>query len=161
MIVSINTPMLLFRYKNYKNTDFINLHCEIIKSKKKVWMLKIGKKTSLSSIEEIIKSGGYMVLRSPKSDGGHSYIAHFEQVQETEPEQKLYPQYYEELIDNDENFYFESSNHQWFLLTSIERMSEEDVEHLLMSKTNKPVNEVIDTTRTAVMFIKNAKEIIL
>ena len=104
MIIKKNTEMLLFRFNNYRNHPFIKAHQEVLNEDGYVWMLKIGKRSSVAKIQAIIDCGGWLVLRSPKAD------------------------------DNDAN-------------------------NLVISKSDKKVNEVIGTTRTAVMFIKNSTDI--
>ena len=73
-----------------------------------------------------------------------------------------YPEYYQEIIDDDESEYFEGNAiSQWFKLDLITEIDESTAEELVMAKSEKKVNEVIGTTRTAVMFVRNTKEIVV
>ena len=72
----------------------------------------------------------------------------------------IYPEYYQEILDDEENEYFEgNAKTQWFKLVLITEIDEMTAEKLVMVKSEKMVNKVIGTTRTAVMFVKNSEEI--
>lgn len=159
MQIEAQTDMLLFRYKSYAKTDFINEHISILKDNGYVWMLKVGKRTSLDRINHILKAGGWMILRSPKVDGSKFYLAKFTEMSEDEPEDNVYPEYYQEILDDDDNLVFETLNYQWFKITMLIELDEVYSKTLCMSNTNKKVIDVIDTTRTAVMFIRNESAI--
>lgn len=160
MLIDVNTEMLLFRFSNYGKNSFINEHRNVLNENGYVWMLKLGKRSSVEKIKAIIKNGGWLVLRSPKADGSISYLAKFSEISEEEPFDPIYPEYYDEILDeDDEDFYNPNAVYQWFKIERIEELSEDDAESLVVSKTGKKVNEVIGTTRTAVMFIQNSKQI--
>ena len=53
MIIKNNTPMILFRYNNYKKKDFINEHKNVLNTNDYVWMLKLGKKSSIEKINKV------------------------------------------------------------------------------------------------------------
>lgn len=160
MVIDVNTKMLLFRFSNYGKYSFINEHRKILNDNGYVWMLKLGKRSSIEKIMTIIKNGGWLVLRSPKACGGTSYLAKFSKISEEEPSDAMYPKYYNEILtDCNEEFYNPNAVYQWFKLDRIEELSEENAETLVISQTRKKVNEVIRTTRTAVMFIENDKQI--
>ncbi len=160
MLIDVNTEMLLFRFSNYGKHSFINEHRNVLNENGYVWMLKLGKRSSVEKIKAIIKNGGWLVLRSPKADGSISYLAKFSEISEEEPFDPIYPEYYDEILDaEDEDFYNPTAVYQWFKLERIEELSEDAAESLVVSKTGKKVNEVIGTTRTAVMFIQNGKQI--
>lgn len=161
MLISANTEMLLFRFNNYRKSSFIKQHQMVLKDNEYVWMLKVGKRSSIEKIQSVIQNGGWMVLRSPKADGSISYIAQFSEVSEEEPIEPTYPEYYNEILDDDEDFYNPNAVYQWFKLESIQELSETDAENLIISKTGKKVNDIIGTTRTAVMFVQNSKPITL
>ena len=100
-----------------------------------------------------------MILRSPKVDGSKFYLAKFTEMSEDEPEDSVYPEYYQEILDDDDNLVFETLNYQWFKITMLIELDEVYSKTLCMSNTNKKVIDVIDTTRTAVMFIRNESAI--
>ena len=83
--------------------------------------------------------------------------------QKNEPEDMIYPEYYQEIIDDEESEYFEGNSiMQWFLrLNLLTEIDEVTADMLVMAKSEKKVNEVIGTTRTAVMFVKNTQEIVI
>ena len=163
MIICANTNMMLFRFSNYKDHNFIDEHKSVLRTKEHVWMLKLGKKANPQIIKKIRQDGGWIILRTPKVDGSKCYLAHFTTTRETPPEDKCFPTYYQELLD-DQNIrfvYMEHSAQQWFRLTSIQLLDHQSVSSLITSKTSKNVEDLIKTTRTAVMYVKNSAPIVL
>lgn len=160
MIIKEDTEMLLFRYSNFSKHAFLPELEAVIKEKGSVWMLKAGKRSSFARLKEIKENGGWLVLRAPKADGSKSYIAKYTEVSEEDPTDGCYPEYYDDIIfGDDEKFMDITPTFQWFKLKLIQELSEKDADKLVVAKTGKPVNEVIVTTRTAVMFIKNSADI--
>lgn len=160
MIISKDTNMLLFRFRSYGKNNFIEFHKKILGEEEYVWMMKLGKRTSTDKLQNILDEGGWVILRAPKAEGSKSYVARFVAFAEEEPEDMIYPEYYQEILDDEENEYFEgNAKTQWFKLVLITEIDEMTAEKLVMVKSEKMVNEVIGTTRTAVMFVKNSEEI--
>ncbi len=62
-MIKNHTPMLFFRFSNYREFSFIEEHKSIINSTGYVWLMKIGKRTSIISINKVLKAGGYIVLK--------------------------------------------------------------------------------------------------
>lgn len=149
MIVKENTDILLFRFSNYRNNSFLLSLEEILQQKGYVWVLKSGRKSDNKKILQILEQGGWFVLKEPKSDGGKYFISKFDEYTEDIPDDKNFPGYYNDIIS--ENGF----QGQWFKLTLIKELSNKDVLNLKIAKTEKSVIEVIQNTRTAVMFTKN------
>jgi len=161
VVINEDTKMLLFRYNNYKKTDFIEEHKKILKKNGYVWMLKVGKKASKEKLDKILGEGGWMVLRAPKADGSISYIARFSDYLETQPPKAVFPAYYESFLNGEDSYEFDLSSEQWFKIEEIQELAGEDASNLVLEKTGKTVEDVIGTTRTAVMYITNKKDIIV
>lgn len=161
MRINENTKMLLFRFNNFGNNSFIAAHTDVLQKNGYVWMLKLGKRSSMDKLNDIKENGGWLVLRSPKADGGKSYITQFSKMLEEEPEDMVYPSYYAEILNesDEQSYYNPNIAYQWFKIELIAELTESNVETLVISKTGKSVNAVIETTRTAVMFIQNSKQI--
>lgn len=158
MIIQSNTEMLLFRFSNYKGYDFIKEHKKTLYDAGFVWMLKIGKRSSLEKLMYIKECGGWLILRSPKADGGRIYLARFTEISEKEPEDMCFPPYYSDILagtDDDNLMFLSMPTLQWFKLTYLQPLETENAQSLVVSKTGKKINDVISTTRTAVMFIRN------
>lgn len=157
-----DTNMLLFRFRSYGKNNFIESHKKILNEKKYVWMLKLGKRTSTEKLRDILDEGGWLILRAPKSEGSKSFIARYVSFSENEPEDMIYPEYYQEIIEDEESEYFEGNSiMQWFKINLLTEIDEVTADMLVMAKSEKKVNEVIGTTRTAVMFVKNTQEIVI
>ena len=156
MTIESNTEMMLFRFSNYRKHSFIEAHQAVLEKEGYAWMLKFGRKTDQKKLLSIIRSGGWLVLRAPKSDGGKSYLAKFTDVQEDTPIDMTFPEYYKELFESsDDRFLFDESSKQWFKLVSLKPMNNGEATSLVISKTGKKVDDVIKVTRTAVMFVRN------
>ncbi|NLV53284.1 MAG: hypothetical protein GXY64_08480 [Bacteroidales bacterium] len=157
MIIDSNTEMLLFRYNNYKKHLFIDEHRSVLQREGHVWMLKLGRKTNNERIRAISEGGGWMILRAPKSEGGTSFLAKFTEMQEETPTEHCYPEYYKEIFQdsNDNFFYYEDSPQQWFNIVLLFPLNSDVASSLVISKNKKKVDDVIPTTRTAVMFVQN------
>ena len=158
MKISENTKMLLFRYSNYKHHKFVEEHLAVLNRSGYVWMLKAGKRSSMDKLAAIMKMGGWLVLRAPKADGSTCYIAKFSAIEDTEPEDGVFPDYYNDFLDGDD-LYFEEASGQWFKLEMIKELPEKFKTSLVISQSGKHVDDIIDSTRTAVMFIQNEAEI--
>lgn len=164
MVIKQNTEMILFRYNNYKSYSFIKEHRSVYDEHGYVWMLKVGKKSSSEKIRKVLDDGGWIILRSPKSDGEKSYIARFTKTMETKPEGEYYPLYYQkvlEAIENDDTFFFTDPAYQWFKIEYLSELPEDSASSLVISNSGKKVNDIIHSTRTAVMFVRNAKQIMI
>lgn len=163
MLIETGTNMILFRYNNYKSFSFITEHQSVLKQNGYVWMLKIGKKSSEDKIKKVQAAGGWIILRAPKSDGGISYISHFTVCCAEQPSDHCYPQYYEDLIKsrNEAFDFFEDPSFTWFRIDSITDFAVENSKKLVMAVNGKSVDKVIETTRTAFMFIKNNSPIMI
>lgn len=156
MTIEINTEMMLFRFSNYKKHSFIDAHQAVLQKEGHVWMLKFGRKTDNQKLQSIIRSGGWLVLRAPKAEGGKTYLAKFTDVQEESPIDMSFPAYYKELFESPNDYLlFKELSRQWFRLVSLKPISKSEAASLVISKSGKRVEDVIKVTRTAVMFVKN------
>ena len=159
-----NTQMLLFRFRDYKSKDFIEEHTRILLEKGFVWMLKAGKKTSERKLRQILDDGGWMILRAPKSKGSKMFLAQYTTFQCIEPKETIYPTYYTDFInqdDDEDEYYRDNTVLQWFRLISLVPFPEKSKQCIVLSKSFSPVDNVIKTTRTAVMFVTNIDKITL
>ena len=158
MTIEKNTEMLLFRFSKYKHYSFIDEHTTILQKNGRVWMLKLGKRSSINKLNSIVENGGWLVLHAPKSEGSKNYIARFTEMVEDKPSDSCYPNYYKEILENAEagiSIYVTEPSYQWFKIDYIQPVDDDFTSDLLISKTGKKVNDVINTTMTAVMFVKN------
>lgn len=160
VLIEKNKKMLLFRFNNYKKTSFIAEHKKVLDNNGHVWMLKIGKKTSLEKINSILKDGGWIVLRAPKADGSVNYMARFTELSEEMPKNEMFPKYYNAFLDGDDSFEYDLSSEQWFKLDYIAEIPKPAISNLVLEKSHKKIDEVIGTTRTAVMFVTSESDIV-
>ena len=150
MIIPENTEMMLFRYSNYHGFSFIEEHMKVVSNSGYVWMLKTGRK---SKVDLYIpqKDNTYLVLKSPKSEGSKYYISKVLEIKDTEPLEKLYPEYYAQFRKT----IFYHHDEQWFKLKWIKEIDQKDANSLTLIRSGKKVSEVVSQTRTAFLFVKN------
>lgn len=156
MSIEKNTDMLLFRYSEFRKFDFIEEHRNVLKECGHVWLLKAGRKTNENSIKNVIDSGGYFILKSPKRLGNRYYMARVKEFSEKKPEMGTYPQYYDCFLQESELYY--GVSFQWFKVIALAEIDEKLIDSLRLKKNDKKVEDVINKTRTAVMFVKNDAE---
>ena len=157
MIIPPNTKMLLFRYNDYARKSFIDEHRAVINNNGYVWMMRLGKRTSPEKLRQVTEAGGFVVLKSPKKNGDHYYLAHYTDVASALPDDsKHMPDYYNKLIQEG---YLYDTGVQVFKIDSIFDMTAEQISTLRLQLNGKPVDEVIKQTRTAVMFIENVEQL--
>ena len=145
--------MILFRYSNFRKHLFVDEHTRIIEEKGYAWMMKMGKRTSISKIEDIMNNGGYIVLKSPVADGNLFYIGRFIDFSEDLPgDEEHMPNYYKEIV---EDYAFWDAPTQFFKIDKLIPLSSEYANSLILEKNKRKVTEVINETRTAVMYIEN------
>lgn len=152
-MIEKNAEMLLFRYSEFKHYDFIKEHKAVLAKNGYVWMLKSGRKSNPDKLSSIIEQGGWLILKQPKNAGGKYYICQFDAVQEYEPADKSYPDYYKEFVSE------RLTNEQWFRLISINEMPDIEVDKIVLCKNENKVIDIIGTTMTSVMFVKNSSPI--
>lgn len=111
MQIDMHKKMMLFRYSNYRRTDFIAEHKKVISQNGYAWMLKAGKKSSTEKIDRVLTDGGYLILKSPVKEGNNYYVAIFDSFMENTPDDKNgYPEYYKNFMDD----MYDALAYQWF-----------------------------------------------
>jgi hypothetical protein len=118
-------------------------------------MLKAGKRSDAKKLNSILESGGYIILKSPISDGNKYFIGKFDQILGNEPIDRMYPEYYKDFLNDN----YDYSGGQWFRLTMLKELDNKYIASLIMQKDGKRILDVLNTTRTAVMFISTEIEI--
>ncbi len=152
MHIDKHKKMLLFRYSNYRRTDFIAEHNKVISKNGYSWMLKAGKKSSTDKIDRVLADGGYLILKSPIKEGNNYYVAIFDSFVENNPDDKNgYPEYYKYFMDD----MYDALAYQWFRIRGIYRMDASQADKIVLQTNNKRIPEVLETTRTAVMFVQS------
>ena len=152
MQIDMHKKMMLFRYSNYRRTDFIAEHKKVISQNGYAWMLKAGKKSSTEKIDRVLTDGGYLILKSPVKEGNNYYVAIFDSFMENTPDDKNgYPEYYNNFMDD----MYDALAYQWFRIRNIYRMEAVEADKIVLQTNNKKISEVLETTRTAVMFVQS------
>ena len=155
MVLTQGNTCLLIRYNTYHDYDFILEHQKIIQQVGYVWMLKLGKKIPEKSVRRVINSGGTVLLRAPKKEGGGLYAAQILDVQYS-IEEKAYPTYYNEILSNSMSellYNMHASEKTWLKIVNLNPIDDIYKTHFRLQKNGKPLLDVLDSTRTAVMYV--------
>lgn len=149
--------LLLFRFGNYKKYSFIDEHEKVIHKNKYTWILKSGKMPDSNKMKSIIDDGGWMIIKTPKSVGNHYYITQIQEIITKQPDDKVFPLYYSEFLNDSYNSEGEG---MWLKVDSIKEIDSKMAEKLVLSNSGKNVCEVINRTMTSFMFVKTTSEIV-
>lgn len=160
VVLKKNTAILLFRYNNYKNYDLIKEHKEKLSKAGSVWVLKTGKYMPETKVKMIMESGGLMLLRAPKKSGGGYTYAHIKSVYAGTPKKDMnYPEYYNEMLMDDSLWIVDSLDGTWFEIDMLADVPSNASEHIHLLSNGKLVEDVIKTTRSAMMYVTSDSDI--
>lgn len=155
MKIKKDTPMMVFRFSDFRVYDFISLHEEVLNVNGFVWMLKAGRWHNADKIRTLIEFGGWMILKAPKGKGGKYYLTHFTEAETEAPNDKYYPSYYKEFLNEN------GEDGIWIKIDKITEMRMDDVQKFVVTKSGRNMIEVINSTMTAAMFIHNVEDIVI
>ena len=154
MLIEKDKKQLLLRFTNYKRFDFVSEHSRIISDKGCTWMLKTGKQIPDDRLNELFGKPNTMILKAPKKVGGKYYIAFVEQAYNGQPAVGMnYPSYYDELVEDNSMWAVDSLQGTWFCLTRVEELSADKVSHLRLVSNQRQVDEVLNSTMSAVVYV--------
>lgn len=161
MVIKRETPILLIRYNRYKKYDFVKEHSRCLTSKHNAWMLKAGKRMPEKKSTEIMR-GGWVILRSPKRDGGVYCLAHVVSMFYGEPNPSMhFPDYYYEMLSDNSLWMFGSLAGTWFEIDSFHFVKETFKDHLQLLSNKKYVEDVIRSTRSATLYVELDEDMII
>ena len=156
MIIEADKRLLLFRFSNYRRTDFLKEHSEIIDKFGYTWMLKAGKRSSNQKISGVMADGGILILRSPTGDGGKFYAAACSEFTEQSPDDgEPFPAYYTDYIRD----LYDIPSFQWFKVKKLYAIADDQLDKIVLHLTREKIVDVLKTTRTAVMFVDSTDTI--
>ena len=162
MQIKANQKMLLLRYSNYKKYNFIEEHVKTLAEKGTVWMLKIGKNIPENKLKDIYDEGGVLVLRSPKADGSKYYKIEVRSCLNGDPNcEMVYPDYYEDMLDDEDMWGMDTMDGTWFEVSSIKELPDGASSHFWLISNGKKVEDVLSSTRSSMIYIKSDKDIVI
>ena len=160
MKIKKDTPHLFIRLNNYEHFNFIDEHKKCLEDKGYVWILKIGKTINRNYINDIIESGGGLIIKSTKKDGNQFYLCRVLSANPEDDKELYYPEYYNEL------FYYEGynlndlkRNAYWFKIDSMIPIDYNIVDKFVVGKFNKRLTSLALETRVVHMYTKNKEDI--
>ena len=151
------TPCLFLKLANYKKYDYIEEHQKTLNENGSVWILKIGREINKEFIRSIIEKDGGIILKTPARINNKYYYCKL--INNKPTKEIVYPKYYDEYLKY-EGYNFEDTlkNENWFEIDSMEEMDPEDVEKIVIIKTQ---NKIVDClkSRAVFMYVENCEEI--
>ena len=156
MRIEASKKMLVVRYNTYNNYDFIQEHTKLIDKNGYVWIYKVGKEIPNSSLKEVFNESKKIIFKAPKKDGGSYYLASLQEYNNgMPPTDGNYPSYYLEMKDIE---LLSGLNGTWFKITQIVLLSPKDIELLYLCRNNKSLDEIVNSTRTSILYVYSAKD---
>ena len=140
MKIKKDVPCIFIRLVDYNKNNFIEEHIKAFEKKGYVWLLKMGKPTKEDFMKEVLKSGGGLITKATARNGNQFYYC---EVESCKPDKTLYyPDYYNEIFDND---YYDKNEIEnigsWFKLKSIHPITDKQVENFKTISTNRSLLE--------------------
>lgn len=161
MKIPANKCIMTIRYTQYRNIDFITEHKKLVDRFGSVWMLKVGRKIPIVSLEEVARESGIIILKAPKVAGGQFYIAPLISYHNGMPLKDFnYPEYYEDMIDSQKEYEI-TLDGTWLEIGIISPLPADALNSMLMKKSGKKLLDVIGSTRTSIMYAVCESELVL
>ncbi len=159
MIIEAGHRILVLRFNNYKEWNFIEEHRKLLKKHNYVWILKAGKPINISTMKNIIDEGGHLILKEPKNDGGRFYYMHILEFNNGMPQKEyIYPEYYKNMLENEECYILESLEGTWLKIDVVCEINHQ-VEHLKLISNGKRLDETLLKTRSSLLYVNTAEDI--
>ena len=152
-LIKKDDSCLFLRLPNYKNYNSIDEHINKINEIGYVWMVKLGRTPSYSFLNQFIKDGGNLILKSSPKNGNKYY---YFKVASKEPLGKLeIPDYYYDLFEN-EGYDIDmlKKNYLWLKLISYKEISKEIVDNFVTISKGKPLSNSIMNSRAPQVYAK-------
>lgn len=154
MNIKKNQHGMLVRYNNYKYYSFIDEVKMIINEKGFCWFFKVGKVIPCKKVQDIVRSGGFIVLKAPKSEDDKYFFAHATDSYTGLPRKDMpYPSYYTAMINDDSMWMIESLEGTWIKIDYVGELTHDNINHLFLLSNNKPLDVVVHSTRSATMYL--------
>lgn len=162
MVIQSNQYMLLLRYNNYGNTDFINEHKSVIDKNGFTWVLKIGKEIPNQKLNRVLEEGGVLFFRAPKASGGTYHIAKVEDYAYGKaPKDNIFPEYYHQMENDRKMWQLVNLQGTWLRISTIDPLPEGMESALRLVSNSKMVSEVVTSTRSSVLYVTSDRELLI
>ena len=147
-----NTTMLVLRVNDYGSINFIEEHRKECSKTGSVWMLKIGRALAEKSINRVMESGGCLLLKEPKKDGGKYYFCKISDIQQGKAKEEYnYPDYYSQF-----NPYGMPLDGTWLKISGIVPLAETILPQFELVKGGKKMTEIVNSTRSPILFVQSS-----
>lgn len=144
------TTTLVLRVNDYGNIKFIDEHIKEYKKTGFVWMLKIGRALAEKSIKRVMESGGCLLLKEPKKDGGRYYYCEITDIKQGKAREEYnFPDYYSQ---------FNSAiplDGTWLKIKGIVPLAESVLPNFELVKGGKKMTEIVNSTRSPILFVQS------
>lgn len=156
MEIQPKKKMLLLRYNNYKNNDFIEAHNGVVDKNGYSWMLKIGKDITKFKLEQVMSDGGLLILKAPKSAGGLYYISTIIEYYFGENKKDMvFPGYYHDMVNDVNLWQMSGLEGSWLKVERIVPLPDGFEKNLTLVSNSKKVDEVVKRTRSSMLYVQS------
>jgi len=146
-----DSRILVLRVNNFASYTFVDEHKKAINKHKAVWMLKVGRELAEQSIEKVMEESKKLIIKEPKHSGNHYYLCNICEIRTGEADSSMtMPKYYQELKESGV-----SMTGTWIKIDSMKQIPEKDLIHFELVKSGKKMTEVINCTRSPVLFVQS------
>lgn len=157
MKIKAGEKLLVLRFNNYKDYDFIEEHKRIIGTDGIVWILKLGKPVPDKTLNNILLGSAGLILKAPKSLGGKYYYCQMLDAQNMKPKDGMnYPAYYKELL---EDMFWHSMDGTWIKVNEFIELNEEVISGLKLVSNDHRLDDVLSMTRTTMLYAYSERTI--
>ncbi len=149
LILEKKKRILVLRVNNFHQYNFIDEHKKCLETSTYVWMLKAGRPLADKSLDEVIKDGGYLILKEPKGSGNRYYACLISEVKQGhKSDDMIHPAYYKELFADGI-----SLAGTWLKISGIIEIDEAHLSLFELVKNKKQMTEIVSTTRSPILFV--------
>lgn len=153
MKIEANTGFIVVRISQYGKINSFQEHLTICSQEGGVWFLKLGRKIPGKSLNKIINNGQIVLLKEPKKTCERYMVAKLLKYHLGYPtEDMVYPKYYDAVFEENSVV---SSDRTWLYFTELKLFPIEKVENILIQKSKKKMTDIINITRTTVLYVES------
>jgi len=158
VLIKKESSCLFIRVPDYKNYNSIEEHIKCINKYGYVWLIKLGRKPNYTFMNQFMKDGGNLILKTTPKNGNKYY---WFKVDSKVPDSNfIVPKYYDELFEN-EGYDIEllKTTHLCLKATQYKELTKEEVDFFETISKKKPLSTSILNSRAPQVYGKSIKEI--
>lgn len=143
--------VMVIRFGEFEGLSFIEEHKNIIDKNGDVWMLKLGRNPYKKALVKFEDNDAKIILCSPKKRGNKLYLCDVCGYWLGKPKENfVFPNYYHNILDEYGENRLEGT---WINISGIHEIPMEDYEKIILVSNEKKLIDVINETRTSIMYV--------